>query len=177
MKRYKLIRDALELSLLFLPLMSLSDLVRAFLPLPSDFCALPLASVPLCFFAALSESGTDAAKKWGLSLPFTVGFWILLGLTDFDLRLFNTLHPGYGNLPAGGGFAILFQIPVYFFLQGVAILLAASLSCGVVRRLGWFRFLIQDVLLPAVCGLLLAAIVWLELTMPSWESFYQLAYG
>ena len=118
MKAWKIKRDALELSVLFFPLMSLSRLVETVLPLLPDFWGLTLAGAVLCFFAALSESGSDAARKWGLSLLFTVGFWLLLGVTDFDLRLINSLNPGYGGLPAGAGLGALLQFAAFSLLRG-----------------------------------------------------------
>ncbi len=111
--RYSVLTGALELAVLFFPLLSISDLVVTWYPFDTTVhyilagWLLPAVSGLLCFCVLVSESAKAALKKWALSIPFTVIFWLALAATDFEVRLTNTLYPGYGSLSAGGGLALV----------------------------------------------------------------------
>lgn len=152
---------------------------RIFLPFGPDaaFYGISLASGCLCFCAALSGQTKTAFQKWALSIPFTLLFGLLLSATSFSVRLVNQMIPGYGNLSAGGGFALMFSLLFLSFAQGAAILLSAALSGSHVNRFPRLRFAVQDILLPAICLGILAAVFYLERTMPSYHSIYVSVYG
>lgn len=175
-----IIRDAAELAVLGLPLYSLAELG---LPLPGQLTEawlflLSLAGGLLSFCALLSGSTKTALKKWALSIPFTAAFCLFLAHTDFQLRLLNTVLPGYGRLSGGGGFSSFLYLVIFLGVQGLANLLAASFSAEAAA--GWVRkplAVMRAAVVPAICAAILLAVLYLELTMPSWEAIYYSVYG
>lgn len=169
--RILILKSALQLAILYLPLVSLTDLIEAACPL-AGFCVQALFGALLCFCALFSSSPKAAWKKWCRSIPITLLFWLFLAVTNFDVRLTNRLVPGYGNLSAGAGFALIVKFAVFTAAQGIADLLAIVCSRPLSGRLQRLRSVTQNVLLPVICALVAFAVLYLELTMPSWESIY-----
>ncbi len=181
--RYSVLTGALELAVLFFPLLSISDLVVTWYPFDTTVhyilagWLLPAVSGLLCFCVLVSESAKAALKKWALSIPFTVIFWLALAVTDFEVRLTNTLYPGYGSLSAGGGLALVMNLGFFGVAQGAAILLAVCVSGEGYTRRQRLRFVIQNILLPTICIAIFAVVVYLEFTMPTWDAIYRAVYS
>ena len=120
---------------------------------------------------------TASLMKWVLSLLFTIAFSLFLSMSHFDVRLVNAMHSGYGKMSAGGGFAIFMQLIVFSISNGVGCLLAVGCS-DVFGAKGQKRLdVIQNIVMPMVCGAILFVVIYLSLTMPSWESIYRMVYS
>ena len=172
-----LLRDGVCLAVLYLPVLALTDLFDAFCPLSGSNSMLLLSGVSavLCFRVLLSGSTKTSFKKWLLSLPCTVLFWLVLAVTDFPVRLTNTLYPGYGRLSAGSSFALMVSFFVLTAAQGTALLLALAISTAAVKPVKPLA-LLQGTIIPLLCLAVLLLIGYLELTMPTCEQIYQMAY-
>lgn len=136
------------------------------------------ASALLCFCVLFSNSSKTALKKWSCSIPFTLIFYFVLAATNFDVRLINRLLPGYGHLSAGAGFAFIIEFGLFTIAQGIANLLAIAcsnpLNAGGLQKM---CSIIQIVILPIVCIIIVFAVLYLELTMPTWKEIYYSVYG
>lgn len=178
-RKYSILKSAFVLAVLYLPLFAISDLVKAWCPFDSSIAAyiLPAFSSLLCFCALISESMKTALKKWAFSIPFTLMFWLILSVTDFSVRLTNTLYPGYGRLSAGGGFALMMDFGILSLSQGMANLLAVGAGGMLTGRFQRLRFVIQDVLLPVISMVIFLLVLYLELTMPTTAAIYRSVYG
>ena len=105
-------------------------------------------------------------------------FYFVLAATNFDVRLINRLLPGYGHLSAGAGFAFIIEFGLFTIAQGIANLLAIAcsnpLNAGGLQKM---CSIIQIVILPIVCIIIVFAVLYLELTMPTWKEIYYSVYG
>jgi len=182
-KSYLLLRDAVELALLYLPLLFISEGIAKAYPFDTSACyiiavlILPLVSALLCFFVLISENPKTALKKWGLSVPFTLAFYAFLYFSDFRVRLINTLYPGYGRESAGGGFAFMVTFFAFSIFQIFGNLLAAGMSGRIENRAQKLRRVTQNMIVPTICAVILVSVLYLHLTMPTWEAIYQSVYG
>ena len=86
------------------------------------FLLLILANVIVGLLMA-SESHRYAFYKWLISLPVGIITFLVYRETNFLYYWLNRIIPGYGNLTAGGGFALLFFIMFYLlgFLAAIII--------------------------------------------------------
>lgn len=164
--------------MLYLPLFAISDLVKAWFPFDRSIAAylLPAFSSLFCFCALISENIKTALKKWAFSIPFTLAFWFILSVTDFSVRLTNTLYPGYGRLSAGGGFSLMVDFGILSVSQGFADLLAVSASGMAIHQFQRLRFVIQDIILPIISIIIFLVVLYLELAMPAVAVIYQSVY-
>ena len=171
--RLSILKSAVELAILYFPLLFLFDLIEAVCPF-ADLYVQPIVSALLCFCVLFSDSAKTALKKWGCSIPFTLIFWFILAATNFDVRLTNKLLPGYGKLSAGAGFAFIVEFGFFTIAQGIANLLAIACSNPLnSEKLQKLRFIVQDIILPIICIIIFLIVVYLEFTMPTWKSIYQ----
>ena len=176
------LKDAAELAVLYLPLMAISGFVEMLFPLGPGVreqlaACLPAVSGVLCFCVLVSGSAKTALIKWALSIPVTLAFGLLLYYTDFLFRMVNTIEPGYGRLPAGSGFALIIHFVLFTAAQAAANVLAVFISRPMGHRLQKPRFIVQGILLPAICIMIFSVVLYLELTMPTRETLYQWAYS
>ena len=195
--RLSILKSAVELAILYFPLLFLSDLIEEVCPFANiyvpflslfDFmgAVCPFANIYvqaivsalLCFCVLFSNSSKTALKKWSCSIPFTLIFYFVLAATNFDVRLINRLLPGYGHLSAGAGFAFIIEFGLFTIAQGIANLLAIAcsnpLNAGGLQKM---CSIIQIVILPIVCIIIVFAVLYLELTMPTWKEIYYSVYG
>lgn len=181
-RQQRRIKSSIELAVLFILLLAISDLIKTLYPFDTGTqysltaCLLPIVSGLLCFGVLVSESTKVALKKWTLSVPFTLVFWLVLAITDFPVRLTNMLYPGYGTISAGGGFAQMVDLWVLSISQGFANLLAVGISSAVGNKFPKVRFVVQDIVLPVICIAIILVVLYLELTMPPVEAIYQSVY-
>ncbi len=176
MGRYRLyiLRSSFQLAVLYFPLLALRDLIHAACPFADVFVQSTVSAL-LCFCVLFSDSAKTAWKKWALSLPFTVIFWGVLAVTDLDVRLINWMIPGYGRLSGGAGFAFIVDLGCFTMMQGVACLLAVGCSgTWNGNKLQKLRFVVQDIVLPAICVIVLFTVSYFELTLPAYRSDYYL---
>lgn len=169
-----MIRDACELSILFVPLLFMSEFICKFYVASH---ILPVFSALLSFCVILSRSASIAIKKWLFSVPSTLALWLFFYYTNFSVRMTNTLYPRYGRISAGGGFAFMVTLMTFGFALIVGNILATLLSEVLNNRMPKIRAAIQNVILPVICLLILLAVIYFELTMPSWETIMQSVYG
>lgn len=175
--RHPILKTAVQLSMLNMPVLFLSDLIQT-----EDSSAsigiLLVFGILTTFFVLFSDSPKTALKKWGCSIPITLIFWFILGETHFYVRLLNTLLPGYGRPSAGAGFGLLIKFVSFTVARGISILLAIISSCQINgKHLQRLRFAVQDIILPIICVLVLIAVLYLEFTMPSWDVIYSEVYS
>ena len=175
--RLSILKSAVQLSILYVPFLSLFDFMGAVCPFANIYVQ-AIVSALLCFCVLFSDSTKTALKKWGCSIPFTLIFWFVLAATNFDVRLTNKLFPGYGCLSAGAGFAFIIEFGLFTIAQGIANLLAIAcsnpLNAGGLQKM---CSIIQIVILPIVCIIIVFAVLYLELTMPTWKEIYYSVYG
>lgn len=175
--RLSILKSAVELAILYFPLLFLSDLIEEVCPFANIYVQ-STASALLCFCVLFSNSSKTALKKWSCSIPFTLIFYFVLAATNFDVRLINRLLPGYGHLSAGAGFAFIIEFGLFTIAQGIANLLAIAcsnpLNAGGLQKM---CSIIQIVILPIVCIIIVFAVLYLELTMPTWKEIYYSVYG
>ena len=170
--RLSILKSAVELAILYFPLLFLSDFIE-------EVCPFANIVYPIARFCVLfSNSSKTALKKWSCSIPFTLIFYFVLAATNFDVRLINRLLPGYGHLSAGAGFAFIIEFGLFTIAQGIANLLAIAcsnpLNAGGLQKM---CSIIQIVILPIVCIIIVFAVLYLELTMPTWKEIYYSVYG
>ncbi|MDP4118139.1 MAG: hypothetical protein Q8873_02990 [Bacillota bacterium] len=179
----KILRDAVELSILYLPLLFISELIEKTYPFDTSvhynmaFYILPLISAFLCFSILISKNAKTSLKKWILSVPFTFVFYALLYFSNFSVRLTNTIYPGYGRESAGGGFAFMITFFAFSIFQIVGNTLAVGLSRVIGKRSQNLWHIIQDIIIPVICVMILLSVIYLELTMPTLKSIYQSVYS
>lgn len=89
-------------------------------------CAL-LTNV-LAGFLLAADRCRDILYQWLISLPAGVITFFIYRQTDFIYYWINKISPGYGNLSAGGGFALSFYLVLFCLCFVVAILTAVSLT-------------------------------------------------
>lgn len=66
------------------------------------------------------------------------------------------------------------EFGLFTIAQGIANLLAMVCSNPLNEKaLQKLRFIVQDVTLPVICVIIFLVLVYLELTMPTWETIYQ----
>ena len=175
--RLSILKSAVELAILYFPLLFLSGLIEEVCPFANIYVQ-STASALLCFCVLFSNSSKTALKKWSCSIPFTLIFYFVLAATNFDVRLINRLLPGYGHLSAGAGFAFIIEFGLFTIAQGIANLLAIAcsnpLNAGGLQKM---CSIIQIVILPIVCIIIVFAVLYLELTMPTWKEIYYSVYG
>jgi len=63
--------------------------------------------------------------KFGLYLASAICFHVLCLRLNLPEALLNAIFPGYGEMSAGGGFAIMVMAGINLFYKGVTVLLAA----------------------------------------------------
>ena len=171
-KVFMILMDAFFLASLYNPLMALMDLASGFVPSGKVLFMLPVLSALLCFFILLNEDRKTALKKWGLSVLFTLLFSLFLGWADFELRLVNTIYPGYGRLSAGAGFAIIVDFFFFSITQIVGNLLAVCCSGDLPGPLKRLRAVLAGRVVPVVCVILWGVILYLHCTMLPAEAIY-----
>ena len=175
-----ILRDAFILASFYFPLMQLIDLITFLLPGETFFMlalfVLSALSGLMCFFVLVSADTKTALIKWGLSVPFSLLFWLFLNQTHFTLRLINTLYPGYGELEAGAGFAMLAELFIFSAAQALANLQAVCLSVAPKDQYRWLCGPIRKYVAPALCIIIWSVILYLEYTMPSYETISQYIY-
>lgn len=71
-----------------------------------------------------SESHRYAFYKWLISLPVGIITFLIYRETNFLYYWLNRIIPGYGNLSAGGGFALLFFMVFYLLSFLIAIIIS-----------------------------------------------------
>lgn len=175
--RHPILKTAVQLSMLNIPVLFLSDLIDAVSPNASIY-VLFVVGILTTFFVLFSDSPKTALKKWGCSIPITLIFWFILGETHFYVRLLNTLIPGYGRPSAGAGFAFAAKFVAFTVARGISILLAIISSCPINgKHLKRLLFVVQDIILPIICVVVLIAVLYLEFTMPSWDVIYSEVYS
>ena len=125
--RLSILKSAVQLSILYVPFLSLFDFMGAVCPFANIYVQ-AIVSALLCFCVLFSNSSKTALKKWSCSIPFTLIFYFVLAATNFDVRLINRLLPGYGHLSAGAGFAFIIEFGLFTIAQGIANLLAIACS-------------------------------------------------
>lgn len=175
--RLSMLKSAVQLAILYFPFLSLFDLIEAVCPSANIYVQSTVSAL-LCFCVLFSDSAKTALKKWRCSIPFTLIFWFVLAATNFDVRLTNKLLPGYGHLSAGAGFAFIMEFGFFTIAQGIANLLAIvcsnPLSGGELQKM-WS--ILQNVILPTICIIIIFIVLYLELTMPTWTEIYYSVYG
>ena len=175
--RLSILKGAVQLAILYFPLLSLFDLIETVCPFANIYVQSTVSAL-LCFCVLFSDSTKTALKKWGCSIPVTLIFWFVLAATNFDIRLTNKLFPGYGHLSAGAGFAFIVEFGFFTIVQGLANLLAVAcsnpLSDGKLQKL---QSIVQKIILPIICMIIIFIVSYLELTMPTWEEIYYSVYG
>lgn len=172
-----ILKSAAQLAILHFPLVSLLDLIEVNCPFANLYVQ-ALVGAFLCFCVLLSDSAKTALKKWGCSIPFTLLFWCILAVTNFDIRLTNWLFPGYGALSAGAGFSTIAKFGLFTVAQGLANLLAVLCSASLGNRtLRKLRSIVQSVILPTICAVIVFVILYLERAMPTWREIYYSVYG
>lgn len=165
-----LVRDGVELSALYFPLLAITPLIEE----TGLFNSINLAvfSGIICFLVNLSVSHKAAMKKWGLSCLITIAFWAFLSISNFNVRLVNMMYPGYGRISAGGGFAFFFDFIVFSMADGIGCLLAMVFSGIYGSTTPKPLEVIKDFVLPVICGGILLMVFCLTFIMPSWDSVY-----
>lgn len=182
-EKYKLFRDAFELAVLFVPFLFMYEWIETLYPFDADThyriagSILPLSSALLSFCVLISENTKTALKKWLCSIPFTMVIWAVLFYTNFSIRLTNTLYTGYGRDSAGGGFAFMVTFLYFCAALSVGNLFAIALSTGLGSKMTKIRTILQNIILPAICALILLTVIYFEATMPTWETIVQSVYG
>lgn len=68
-----------------------------------------------------SESYRNAFYKWLISLPACILTFLVYRKINFLYYWLNKITPGYGNLTAGGGFALLLFMMLYILSFFIAI--------------------------------------------------------
>lgn len=175
--RLSILKSAVQLSILYVPFLSLFDFMGAVCPFANIYVQ-AIVSALLCFCVLFSDSTKTALKKWGCSIPFTLIFWFVLAATNFDVRLTNKLFPGYGCLSAGAGFASMVEFGFFTIAQGNANLLAIVCSTPLSdSKLQKLWSIVQNVILPIICIIIIFIVLYLELTMPTWKEIYYSVYG
>lgn len=175
--RFSMLKSAVQLAILYFPLLSLSDFIESLHP-PLSIYAQAFFSALLCFCVLFSENAKTAWRKWVYSVPLTLLFLLLLAATDFNVRLTNKLLTGYGSLSAGAGFAFLIKLASFSVLQGIANLLAAVCSRPINNgKLQKLRCCMQNLILPVICAMILLTVLYLEYTMSTWDAIYRSVYS
>lgn len=175
--RHPILKTAVQLSMLNMPVLFLSDLIDA-KDSSASIGILFIFGILTTFFVLFSDSPKNALKKWGCSIPITLIFWFILGETHFYVRLLNTVLPGYGRPSAGAGLGLLMKFVSFTVARGISILLAIISSCPINgRHLQRLLFVVQDIILPIICVVVLIAVLYLEFTMPSWYTIYYSVYS
>ena len=118
--------------------------------------------------AALAKSDTvlQVIVKWLLSLPVTALFWIWMQNEQLILRAVNWVHPGYGALSAGAGFAAGGQL----FILAAAHITGLLVGIAVTRRTndpGMWKFFRRIAYLA--CIVILIAFMALCLFLPAYH--------
>lgn len=75
-----------------------------------------------------SESHRLALYKWLVSLPAGIITFLIYRQTNFLYYWLNKISPGYGNLSAGGGFALLFYMIFYLLSFLIAIVITLCIT-------------------------------------------------
>lgn len=172
-----ILKSAVQLSILYVPFLSLFDFIEAVCPFANIYVQ-AIVSAFLCFCVLFSNSTKTALKKWGSSIPFTLAFWYVLAVTDFDVRLTNKLLPGYGHLSAGAGLSFIVKFGLFTIAQGTANLLAITCSNPLSNsKLQKLIAIVQTIILPIICIIIIFVVLYLELTMPTWAETYYSVYG
>ncbi len=126
--------------------------------------------------ACASDRVGTALKKWGISILFTILLCLWLGPGDFLIRMVNVVDPGYGRLSAGSGFGLIFLAAAAVVSHGLALVMALTSSIpqyeSDIGEPSKARLFIQDYILPVVCGVILIAVIYFEITAPDWRSYY-----
>lgn len=120
-----------------------------------------------------SDTLVQALVKWFFSLPVTAVLWFYSVKTEFYMRSLNWVFPGYGEPSAGGGFAAMLLLFSILFFDIFAVLVGCICS-AVIKPSGCKRFfpLVQKILCPIICGIILAVFLLLSIAMPRYVHVY-----
>lgn len=122
---------AFQMAVLFLPAHYLNTIISLKLAdeaLSVSIYVVPIVCAVLSGIAVYSRNVKQALAKWGLSVPFTVVFWIWTVKTEFYKRSLNWVFRGYGEASAGGDFAGLILLGSAVLFNFVAIVIAVACS-------------------------------------------------
>jgi hypothetical protein len=82
-----------------------------------------------------SESHRYAFYKWLISLPVGIITFLVYRKTNFLYYWLNRIIPGYGNLTAGGGFALLFFMMFYLLSFLIAIIISFYITSKKMKKI------------------------------------------
>jgi hypothetical protein len=81
-----------------------------------------------------SESHSYAFYKWLISLPSGIITFLVYRETNFLYYWLNRILPEYGNLTAGGGFALLFFMMFYLLSFFIAITISFYITSKKLKK-------------------------------------------
>lgn len=81
-----------------------------------------------------SESHLYAFFKWVISLPIGIVTFFVYRKTDFLYYWLNRIIPDYGNLSAGGGFALLCFGIFYLMSFSIAIIISFCITSEKMKK-------------------------------------------
>ena len=106
--RLSILKSAVELAILYFPLLFLSDLIEEVCPFANIYVQ-STASALLCFCVLFSNSSKTAVKKWSCSIPFTLIFYFVLAATNFaDQQIASGIWTSFG----GSGICVYHRIRI-----------------------------------------------------------------
>ncbi len=95
-------------------------------------CAL-LTNVLIGFLLA-ADRYRNILYKWLISIPMGIITFFIYREINFIYYWINRIWPGYGNLSAGGGFAVLFYLAIFCLCFVIAIVIAILLTKRNLKR-------------------------------------------
>ncbi|MBQ8515931.1 MAG: hypothetical protein IJ496_11095 [Ruminococcus sp.] len=170
----RVILGAVEMAVLFVPAVFLNVLLSWCMDdLMWSMLLFPMMGGVLTGFAVFSETLKQALFKVLLFIPVTLIFWFYLVKMEFYIRALNWVFEDYGEPSAGGNFAtfILLMATVFFNFIGVAVGISMAYFGDPGKNKTAFPTL-RRIIIPVLCGLILAAVLILSIGMPQYVRVY-----
>jgi hypothetical protein len=82
-----------------------------------------------------SNSHRNALYKWLISLPAGIITLLAYRETNFIYYWLNKAIPGYGDLSAGGGFALLLYIVFYIMSFSIAVIISFCITSQNIKKM------------------------------------------
>ncbi len=95
---------------------------------------IPFAANAVIGLLLADKSYKQLAIKFAISIPFGVITLLYYLMSNFLDRMLNIIFPDYGDMSAGGGFALLFIFATFFFLYIIAIGMAFLITTNKINK-------------------------------------------
>ncbi len=165
----KIILGAFQIAVLFYPALTINDLLS--IAISSSYALYPILIICSIFagIAIYSDTKKEALLKWMFSIPINIFFMFFIWGNQFQLRALNW-NDDYGDISAGGGFAMMLLIFGALITNSFAMLIGTLFSHEIkCDSLKHKIYITQKYILTIFCVILTLAIFFIDNIMPQYR--------